>query len=817
MSRRSRFARSTRRRALTGVIAAVAAVGALVGAGAPIASVAAAPARADSVVPSGFSDATIGSLPQTTAVSALPDGTVVVLTQGGTVRLARNGALLPTPALTIPSGILCTASEQGLLGFAISGDFLADHQVWLYYTTRNAAAPGGCVNRAARFTMAGDSIDWNSQVVLVDGIGAQHGNHNGGDLEIGADGYLYISVGDSGANPRNISQTNGSNPAAQDLSLLNGKILRVDRMTGASPANNPLSTDPTSVECRFRGNTPTTPDSPCKELYAWGLRNPFRFAFDPNSSGQRFFIDDVGQGTREEVDLGAPGANYGWPIREGVCPQGTNPPCAGVPAGSTFVDPITDYSHADGTFITGGAFIPNGFWPARYDGGYLFGDGGSGDIWLRQASGAVDYAAPFATGATGLTDMTFVQEGGGSALYYVTGSALRRITYALPAQASSGPLLFTSGAPTRVFDSRGVNDSRIAPLRAGTTRYIPLPVNGASVRAALVNVTFIDPVTPGYLIAWPGRTARPNVSNVNGVPGEVVANASVVPLDDAGGFLLSTYSTADVVVDLLGTFATAPGAVSAGRYTALAPHRIADTRQAMGADNVYSKPASGGLPIVRVPVAGRASVPTSGVSAVAVVVTAVGGSGSGGGFVLATAAGAGYSLNSNLNTNGPNDIRANLVVVPLGADGSIDLHLLNIDDAVVDVAGWFTDGTPPASLAGRFVSTPLTRMVDTRENRGFGTLEGSQTASVAPPAAVPANAVALVQNVTLVDTTGPGFVTPFPGGTVPVISAGNASAAGQIRAVLSFTRLGGPPPSMSFYSYMRTDLVVDVSGYFTAG
>lgn len=800
------------------VLAFAAAVGGLLASGVAVMPAAAAPMRPAAVVPAGFTDVAVGSTSQTTTVSSLPDGTVVVLTQNGTVRLARNGALLATPALTFPAGRLCTSSEKGLLGFAISGDFAADHQVWLYYTAVDGSAASGCGNRVSRFTMVGDRIDLGSEVVLLDHIGAVGGNHNGGDVEIGADGALYVSVGDSGRNPRNTSQSAGANPAAQDLSLLNGKILRVDRFSGAALPDNPLFNAPGSADCRTRGNSASTPTTPCRELFAWGLRNPYRFAFDPNDGGRTFFINDVGQATREEVDRGASGANYGWPVREGVCAATVNPPCTPSSPTSGYTDPITDYGHSIGTFITGGAFVPNGIWPEAYDGGYLFADGGTGSIWLRTAAGTVDYAAPFATAAGGVTDMTFVQEAGGLSLYYTTGSALRRIVRAMPAQAASGPLTLRAEPQggVRVFDSRGVNDSSVAPLRAGTTRYIRLPVDGAITRAALVNLTFIGPRSPGYLTVWAGRTAKPGISDINGVPGEVAANAAVVPLDSTGGFVVSAYSTADLVVDVLGYYDNAPGAVAAGRYTSLAPARIADTREPPSAANSFSRPASTGLPIVRVPVAGRSGMPASGISAVALSVTALGGTAPGGGVLFASAAGAPYRLSSNVNTNGPSDIRANLVVVPVAADGSVDLHTLNIADVVVDVAGWFTDGTQPSSTAGRFVSTPLQRMVDTRVPTGFGPMPGGgQSRSVQPPATVPADARALVHNVTIVDSSGPGWVTPYPGGTLPMVSAGNASAAGQIRAVLSFTLLGGPPAVMSYATYMATDLVVDVAGYYT--
>ena len=106
------------------------------------------------------------------------------------------------------------------------------------------------------------------------------------------------------------------------------------------------------------------------------------------------------------------------------------PPCPGPDPAKGYTQPLTDYGRSDGQVITGGAFVPNGLWPETYDGAYLFGDAGSGDIWVRFANGSVNYAAPFATGAGGLSDMTFGFDANGRmVLYYVAiGGGLRKIT-----------------------------------------------------------------------------------------------------------------------------------------------------------------------------------------------------------------------------------------------------------------------------------------------------------------------------------------------------------------------------------------------------
>ena len=773
----------------------------------------AAPKVAEATALPGFSDVHVTTLGASTGIVGLPDGTVLVLTQSGSVRLIRNDALLPTPALAL-SLSPCNGGEQGLLGVALDEDFKVNGFVYLYYTRPSPASPGGCLNRVSRFTMAGDVIDPASEVVLVDNISARNSNHNGGDLEIGGDGFLYISTGDAGTDPRADSSPNN---AAQDLSLLNGKILRVVPSTGEPAPGNPLS-GPGTASCRIRGNLPTTPTTACQELYAWGLRNPYRFAFDPNTGPQRFFINDVGASAREEVDEGGIGRNYGWPEREGVCPRGQNPPCTAADPAAGFTEPLTDYGRTTGQVITAAAFIPNGHWPAEYDGGYLFADAGSGNMWLRRANGSVDYASPFASDVGGIADMAFVTTTGSIALYYtLTGGAVRKITRPPTTFAAPGPLAFVAVPPgNRVLDTRlpAAGDTRV---RANTTRYVPMNVDPAVTKAVLVNFAFVTPTTAGYLTAWSGRTARPLASNINAIAGEYVANAAVVPVDANGGILVYSYSTADVVIDVLGYFNVAPGAVKAGRFVAVPPTRISDTRQALSSSNPFTRGAGSELPFVRVPVAGRGGLPAAAsMDAAVLVVTAVTNAGDPPGFLSASAGGAPFSGSSHLNTNGAGDHRPNLVVVPVAADGTVDFHLFAIPDVVVDVAGYFTSASAPSASAGRFHVIEPFREVDTRIPVGFGRLAGGVASSI-DPVTVPANAAAMAHTITIVDNAIPGYVTPYPGPTLPLVSAGNTTAAGQIHAVLSFTQLSAAPATMSYYTFMPTDLVVDTPGYFEGG
>ncbi|MEA3184985.1 MAG: hypothetical protein QOJ74_1462 [Ilumatobacteraceae bacterium] len=760
-------------------------------------------------VPAGFTDVQVAVPGPGTGIVGLPNRTVLVLVQSGSVRLIRGDALLPAPALTM-SLSPCNGGERGLLGVAVDPDFLANGFLYLYFT-HPSSAPGGCVNRVSRFTMGGDAIDPASEVVLVDNISSVAGNHNGGDLEIGGDGFLYISVGDAGADPRT-----GASPsnAGQDLSLLNGKILRVVPSTGEPAPGNPISGAGTA-SCRLRGNLPSTPTSPCQELYAWGLRNPFRFAFDPNTGPDRFFINDVGQSTREEVDEGGIGRNYGWPIREGSCARGLTPPCPAADPALGFTDPLTDYPRSVGQVVTASGFIPNGHWPAQYDGGYLFADAGTGNMFLRRSDGSVDYANPFAAGVGSIADMAFVTTPDGIALYYTqTGGAVRKISTTTVPFSDAGPLAFVAVPPgNRVLDTRlaSAGDKRV---RADSTRYVPMGVDPAVTKAVLVNVAFVAPSTPGYLTAWAGRSTKPYVSNINADAGEVVADAAVVPVDANGGILIYAFATGHVVIDVLGYFNVAAGAVRAGRFLSVPPKRIVDTRDPSSPTNLYSRGTGPILPFVHVPVASRAGLSDTGsMDAAVLVVTAVTAPDSSGGFLSASPGGTAFSGSSHLNTNGAGDIRANLVVVPLGADGSVDFHLLSIADVVVDVAGFFTSATAASATLGRFHAIQPAREVDTRIPLGFGPLPG-HTSSMIDPVDIPPTAGAMAHTITIVDNVAGGFVTPYPDGGLPVVSAGNTTAASQVHAVLSFTKMSAVPASMKYYTSMATDLVVDTPGYF---
>ena len=378
-------------------------------------------------VPAGFSDGLVAGLAAPTALAFTPDGRLLVTTQGGQLYVVQ-GDQPPTPAAPDLPTRICSNSERGLLGVAVDAAFTSNRFIYLYYTLKVGGACSGSsddVNRVSRFILSGNILDLGSEAVLIDNIPSPAGNHNGGDLHFGQDGYLYVSVGDGG--------TGGS--TARPLNTLLGKILRITR-DGAIPPSNPYQGPnwPKSVRCNGTGGAAA--DQQCQEVFASGLRNPFRIAFDPNATGTRFFINDVGQSTYEEIDLGQAGADYGWNICEG-------PTCSSPLPSATA--PLYYYGRDAGCgSITGGAFVPNGTWPAPYAGTYLFGDFVCGKIFQLTPTSSGYARTEFATGLGNysVVHLTFSPYGTTQALYYTTyasGGQVRRIVLTSPTPAPPPP------------------------------------------------------------------------------------------------------------------------------------------------------------------------------------------------------------------------------------------------------------------------------------------------------------------------------------------------------------------------------------------
>lgn len=417
-------------------------------------------------VPAGFSNTLVTSVAVPTALAFTPDGRLLITQQTGSLRVYQGGALLGTPALAIPADRLCTNRERGLLGVTVHPAFSSNRYVYLYYTFLRPDAV--CVNRVSRFVLPGSNVvDPATELVLIDNIPSPFGTHNAGDLRFGNDGHLYVSIGDGGCDYAG-GGCAGVNDASRDQHALIGKILRITD-SGGIPPDNPFQ-GPGTARCNVTGRT--TAGNRCQETFAWGFRNPFRFALDPNAAGIRLFVNDVGQGTWEEIDEARAGGDYGWNCREGAHP---NPVDTCSPLPPDMIDPIFEYRHdtaVPGTSttgcqsITGGAFVPDGVWPG-FDGSYLFADYVCGAIFELTETGGTWSASGFATGLGSPVHMTFGPHGSGQALYYTAyngGGQVRRITFDSPGE-NHPPTAVASGSPlsgpaplTVTFDGSGSSD-----------------------------------------------------------------------------------------------------------------------------------------------------------------------------------------------------------------------------------------------------------------------------------------------------------------------------------------------------------------------
>ena len=289
-------------------------------------------------------------------------GRQFILERAGRIRIIKNGALLTTSFLDIHTMVNSSGSEQGLLALAFHPNYVSNGQFYTVHTVQNGSL---VLSRFIRSSNNPDLADAGSRVTLLTIPHPTNANHNGGTLAFGPDGYLYWSTGDGGGGgdlPNN----------AQNLTVLLGKILRLDVDSGSPysiPSSNPFFNDPTPG---IR-----------KEIWAYGLRNPWRIAFDAQTND--LFIGDVGQGTREEIDFqpaaSAGGENYGWHVMEGsLC---FNPSSGCDQTGKVL--PIAEYDHTVGCSVTGG-YMYRGSLNSLLQGHYFYGDFCSGALFSLEGN-----------------------------------------------------------------------------------------------------------------------------------------------------------------------------------------------------------------------------------------------------------------------------------------------------------------------------------------------------------------------------------------------------------------------------------------------
>jgi glucose/arabinose dehydrogenase len=352
------------------------------------------PAQSAGNLPPGFTETkVVGHIQGGTDMAFAPDGRLFVANQDGLVRVVKPGGNLTT--FINLSAKIDTNIERGLMGIAFDPEFSKNHYVYLDYTMK-ASASVPAHDRVVRVTARGDKAVAGSEKLIFRMPNQRTAYHHGGSLKFGKDGKLYISNGE-----------NDLKKPAQSLNSLWGKILRINK-DGTIPTDNPFYK-------RTKGQN--------RAIWARGLRNPFKMAVQPGKG--TIFINDVGSSgsqAYEEINRGAKGANYGFPVVEGPA---KNP---------KFTKPIYSYRHKTTIqccVITGGAFYDpaKAQFPKQYVGDYFFTDN-SGE-WIRVRDSATGKVSTFATGipagiGTGSRDLEVSKNG---SLYQLGSGYVAKISY----------------------------------------------------------------------------------------------------------------------------------------------------------------------------------------------------------------------------------------------------------------------------------------------------------------------------------------------------------------------------------------------------
>ena len=294
-------------------------------------------------------------------VEPYPDGSgrLAVVEQAGRMYLVLPGEKPGEVLLDIRKRVKA-GGEKGLLSVAFHPDFGSNRQLYVNYTTKN----GGLKTVVSEFRV-GKDVDrvetWTERILLS--FAQPWGNHNGGYVAFGPDGYFYIGNGDGGA-------ANDPKNAGQRLDTWLGKILRID--VNRADAGKPYAIP--------GGNPFIDRDDVLPEIYAYGLRNPWRFSWDRKT--RDLYVADVGQNRFEEIDIVTAGGNYGWRVMEGTIrtPGIDDEPQAG------YIDPIAEYGRDDGVSITGGYVYRGSEYP-DLQGVYFYADFASGNLWCLRYNG----------------------------------------------------------------------------------------------------------------------------------------------------------------------------------------------------------------------------------------------------------------------------------------------------------------------------------------------------------------------------------------------------------------------------------------------
>ena len=379
------------------------------------------------------------------------------------------------------------------------------------------------------------------------------------------------------------------------------------------------------------------------------------------------------------------------------------------------------------------------------------------------------------------------------------------------------PNRFVPITPTRIVDSRsGVG----LPAALAATTPTPVQITGLGgvpangVAAVVINLTVTETGGVGFVRVTPsGSTGTVSSLNVEAA-GQTLPNLVTVPVSADGKIDVFSQSSTHVVIDVFGYY-TAAAAATAGRFVAVDPNRVLDTRSAVGVPGTSIVPANGQIDVQ---IAGTPGVPPSGVAAVVLNVTATATLNSG--YVSVWPAGTPRPGTSNLNVVRPGQTIANQVIVPVGIDGRVSMYSLAGSHLIADVAGYFTDATAGLSSTGLFIPVTPGRLLDTRDATGVPTTarpmlgETIETDIVGRNGIPSTGASALIGNTTMTQTALPGFVTVFPQGiTRPTASTVNAEFANQTIANHTIVRINAG--GVSLFTQAGTHMLLDVAGFYT--
>jgi glucose/arabinose dehydrogenase len=468
----------------------------------------------------------VTGIDQITDLRWLGDGRMVILTKTGTayVRPAGGGAPVTAGTFSVDS-----SSEKGLLGVAVDPQFAVNGRLYFYYSAdAGAPLPGTDADRhrvVVRTLSAANQL--GAETLLLHGLRGP-ANHDGGALDVGPDGYLYVGVGDTGNNsnlppeppytPTNFYPTClADDPSGNGAG--NGKILRI-ALDGSIPASNPLVGATNVTACGPGPATPISPASlgaPRTEVYAWGFRNPFRLWVDPQTG--RVWVGDVGEISYEEIDVVVPGRHHGWPWREGRHGWPTSK-CQDVRIGTAgggapiqdqdCVEPAYFCRHDDTAgldqsvdggcdAITGGQIVDSCDWPAPYAGLYYFADNANGSLFALAPNAARDgvVGSRIDVGSVAPDFPVALRTGDDGALYvavYPNGGSSRivRIAPKAPVVCTTTTTTLGGTTTTTLAACAGLAGSSLVACQLDAASTAPLCAGGAvgATLAATIHARF---------------------------------------------------------------------------------------------------------------------------------------------------------------------------------------------------------------------------------------------------------------------------------------------------------------------------------------